>query len=152
MAVHEALLKRLPDSADTLQSNSDELIADLVKLDNSFREATAELEGRPLFASHPVYQYLARRYGLSLESFHWEPDVVPDAHALAELESKREEHPASVMIWEGPPAAESVRLLDDLGIRSIVISPGGNRPSEGDWLSLMKKNLAVLQALSAASP
>jgi zinc transport system substrate-binding protein len=59
------------------------------------------LAGRPLLGSHPVYQYLARRYGLSLVELHWEPEVVPDEAALGDLKEILAEHPAAVMLWEG---------------------------------------------------
>jgi zinc transport system substrate-binding protein len=39
-----------------------------------------------LLASHPVYQYLARRYGLNLRSLVWETDEVPKLENARNLE------------------------------------------------------------------
>lgn len=147
-AVRDALIKQLPEASGSLQSNAATLIEDLKKLDESFQSISTMIKDRPLFASHPVYQYAARRYQLSIESFHWEPEVVPDGKALAELKDRQSTHPAKVMIWEGEPATASVKLLSDLGIRSIVVSPCGNRPEEGDWLTQMKANSKALSSVA----
>jgi zinc transport system substrate-binding protein len=51
--------------------------------------AVADREpAKPLFASHPVHHYLARRYSLNLKSVMWEPDSVAPVdewQALARL-------------------------------------------------------------------
>jgi len=106
-----------------------------------------KLEGRPLLGSHPVYQYLARRYQLNLQAVHWEPEEVPDEGALEELRELLKDHPATVMIWEGEPAAESVDLLKKMGIDSVLFDPCGNRPEAGDFSSVMEANVKALEAL-----
>jgi zinc transport system substrate-binding protein len=105
------------------------------------------LAGRALLGSHPVYQYLARRYQLNLQAVHWEPEEVPGEEALGELRELLKEHPATVMIWEGEPAAASVALLKKLGIESLVFDPCGNRPETGDFSAVMETNVKALEAL-----
>jgi zinc transport system substrate-binding protein len=51
------------------------------------------------------------------------------------------------MIWEGEPLPESVAKLKEMGIESIVFDPCGNRPDEGDFLSVMKNNVANLRRI-----
>lgn len=106
-----------------------------------------KLEGRPLLGSHPVYQYLARRYQLNLQAVHWEPEEVPDEEALDELKELLKSHPATLMVWEGEPAAESVALLKKMGIDSVVFEPCGNRPEVGDFSTVMEANVKALEAL-----
>ena len=146
-AIRDALIRLKPDQKKTFEANAEKLFADLDSLDQSLKEIGKTLVNRNLIASHPVYQYLARRYQLKIQSLHWEPDVVPDDAAVAELDKLLENHPADVMIWEGDPVERSIDLLNEKEIRSIVFDPCGNRPESGDWLTVMKKNLTNLQSL-----
>lgn len=95
---------------------------------------------RPLLASHPVYPYLARRYGLNLMSVTWEPDKVPSAEQWSELEGVLRERPAGWMVWEDEPTEKSAVRLRALGVASIVLNPCANRPERGDFLSVMPDN------------
>ena len=110
----------------------------------AFAAAVANDSKRPLVGSHPVYQYLARRYSLNLLSVHWEPDELPSEQAMRELRELLETHPAKWMLWEGEPLAETVRALAELGIESVVFDPCGNVPDAGDYLSVMRRNAANL--------
>ena len=123
------------------------LKSDLLALDQALDSAFAPLSDEPLIGSHPVYQYLAERYGLNLRSLHWEPDTMPDASMWAELESLRENHGGSILLWEGTPLPEIVERLDGMGIQSVVFDPCGNRPESGDFLSVMRENLNNIEAL-----
>jgi len=76
-AVHDALSRRMPDQADTFSTNFHALEHDLLDLDARLEAITARDHAQPLLASHPVYQYLARRYSLNLKSVMWEPDAMP---------------------------------------------------------------------------
>ena len=100
---------------------------------------------RQLLASHPVYQYFKHRYGLNLQSVMWEPDAMPDAAQWSELARLLTGHPADWMIWEGKPAPESVTRLRSMGIDSLIFYPCGNRPGEGDFLSVMQQNVQNLE-------
>ena len=100
---------------------------------------------RPLLASHPVYQHLARRYGLNLRSVHWEPEAVPNPQQWAELERLLGDHPAKWMLWEAEPAPESVARLRALGVQSVVFDPCANRQATGDFLAVMRNNASNLR-------
>jgi zinc transport system substrate-binding protein len=95
--------------------------------------------------SHPVYQYLERKYGLNARSVHWEPDVQPDDTMIDELREVLSNHPARWMIWESEPRPESAALLTGLGLRSAVFNPCGNRPEAGDYLTVMQRNAEELR-------
>ena len=146
-ATLQALSRLLPEAKESLETSAQALYADLDQLDRDLSAAAKALGNRPLVASHPVYHYLARRYGLNLQSVLWEPDVVPDEAAIQELQGILAKHPAQAMIWEGDPAPASVAKLQALGIKSIVFDPCGNRPETGDWLSVMQGNVANLRGL-----
>ena len=154
-AVHDALARRRPANADAFGANLEALTNDLRKLDEQLMSIAREIDGEPLVASHPVYQYWARRYGFNLQSVTLEPDVVPDDRAMGVLKTILADHPAKIMIWEGDPDPRSVELLRTIGVRSVVFDPCGNIPDEGDFLTAMKRNTEalreVLAAISAAS-
>jgi zinc transport system substrate-binding protein len=56
-----------------------------------------------------------------------------------------EEHQATYMLWEGEPLQESVSKLMSKGIGSVIFSPSANRPEEGDFMTVMQKNIADLE-------
>jgi len=149
-AVRDALIEAMPDQKKTLNANADKLLADLDKLHANMQQVTQAIGDRPLVASHPVYQYFARRYGLDIEAVLWEPETVPTEADMEGLEKLLKEHNAKWMIWEGEPAEESVQKLQSLGVASVVVDPAGNRPDEGDWLSVMQQNVENLKAIADA--
>ena len=144
-AVREGLSRLLPAHRDSFEERYAELERDLLALDDQLRAIAEGAPGRPLLASHPVYQYLARRYGLNLKSVLWEPDTVPDDAQWRELQVILDGHAAGWMLWEGQPLPEAVKRLEALGVRSLVFDPCGNRPEEGDFLSVMRENAAQLR-------
>ncbi len=144
-AVMEALSRLLPEHKDAFEQRYAELEQDLLALDERLHTMVAQRRTQPLLASHPVYQYLARRYGLNLQSVLWEPDVTPDAGQWKELQSIVQGHAAAWMLWEGDPLPASVDELQTLGVKSLVFDPCGNTPEQGDFLSVMQQNVARLR-------
>jgi zinc transport system substrate-binding protein len=151
-AILEALVGHNPEHGDYFRANHAALVADLAALDRDLSAVVADLPDRPLVASHPVYQYLAKRYGMNLKSVMWEPDVSPNLAQWRELDHLRESHPARWMIWEGEPLAHVRERLEAQGVRSVVFDPCGNRPAEGDFLSVMKQNVVSLRTVYSKSP
>jgi zinc transport system substrate-binding protein len=148
-AIAAALADKRPDHADSIDANAAALRDELLQLDEDMMAAAALLADRPVVASHPVYQYWARRYGLNVKAVLWEPETVPDDNAMAELQTLLADHHATLMIWEGDPAEESVAKLQAIGVASVVFDPCGNRPDSGDWLTVMRTNIRNIA--SAAS-
>lgn len=124
-----------------------DLKSELLALDNAWEAEFSRFSGQPLLGSHPVYQYLKRRYNLNLKSVHWEPDVAPGLGMWDELKTLLLEHPAKVMLWEGEPLPETKARLSEMGIQTVVFDPCGNRPESGDFLSVMKQNLINIQSI-----
>lgn len=151
LAVRDTLIKAMPDQKKTLEKNTSKLLADLATLHEDMQSVTAAIGDRPLVASHPVYQYFARQHKLNIASVLWEPETVPKADDMKTLKAILADHAAGWMIWEGEPAAESVELLKAIGVKSVVVDPSGNRPDEGDWLTVMRQNIENLQAVTAGA-
>ena len=145
--VHGALLELKPEDKKGLDERFNSLAGELKVMHMKLLEIGKKLEGRPLVGSHSIYQYLARRYDLNLRTVHWEPDVVPDEKGMDELKEILMDFPAKVMIWEDTPKAESVEKLKEMGIKSVVFNPAGNRPENDDFLKTMRGNVASLGEL-----
>ncbi len=81
----EALARKRPAAKAQIDRNLAALTADLLALDQHMAEIARSDPARPLLASHPFYQYLARRYGLNLKSLMWEPDdTIPEISSGAD--------------------------------------------------------------------
>ena len=146
-AIAEALSQARPPRAAKFRERFAALETELVELDEQLAAAAGKLEDTAILFSHPVYQYLEERFRLNSHSVHWEPDEAPNPELWRELEASLENHPAQLMIWEAKPAAEIIRRLDALGIRTAVFSPCANAPAEGDWLSAMRAGAAALEKM-----
>jgi zinc transport system substrate-binding protein len=150
-AIAEAFAEERPGSADEIAKRAARLDADLADLDLQLRGALSALESEAVIFSHPVYQYLERRYGLDGYSLHWEPDEVPDAEQWRELEKLLGSHPARVMLWEAKPAQETQRRLEALGIGVVVFELAAGWPPELEFLEAMYANVARLQSASGGA-
>ncbi|MEB3161342.1 MAG: metal ABC transporter substrate-binding protein [Synechocystis sp.] len=146
-AIRGALTKLRPDLAETFQGNFETLKQDLEAFDQQLLDITANKHQIPLLASHPVYQYFARAYGLNLKSLHWEPDDVPTEVQWQELQKLLQSHPAQWIIWEDTPNPETVAQLKQLNINSLVFNPLGNQSDPEDFISLMNQNLSSLKPI-----
>ncbi len=134
----EALKALLPDHAASIQSELDRLLLDLQQVDQRFQQQLEPLAKQPWIASHPVYEYFARRYGLDMISMHWEPDQTPTEEQWTEFDAVLKEHPAKCMLWEDEPTAATRQALQQRGVEVFVLRPCGNRPAQGDLLDMWK--------------
>jgi zinc transport system substrate-binding protein len=144
-AVGGALSKLVPASKETMEKNTEALKDELDALDERMSGLSRRWGSQPVVASHPVYHYLARRYGMNLQALLWEPENVPDDKAMADLNALLSAHRARWMIWEGEPAKESVEKMEAVGLKNVVFDPCGNVPDSGDFLSVMKANVEALE-------
>lgn len=140
-----ALSELTPSHAEQYRKNMAVLQRDLLLLDRRMAAVFEQLRQRPLLFSHPVYQYLQRRYGINGASVHWEPDTQP---ALADWTALREllrTHPATVMLWEDTPLSDTAARLAGRGIESVVFHMLANRPPQGDFMTAMLANAQRLE-------
>ena len=144
-AIADAMTRKQPALEEVFVRNFTALEVDLLDLDNQIQSIVVTRPDLSLMASHPVYQYFQRRYGLNLQSVMWEPGEVPGEVQWAGLERILKEHPARWMIWESEPHPQSVKRLRGMGVESIVFNPAGNRPEAGDFLNVMRQNVKHLQ-------
>jgi zinc transport system substrate-binding protein len=145
-AVRLALGAHWPEHDALFEDRFASLAADLEAIDGELAAATIDADVRPVVFSHPVYQYLARRYGLIGDSVHFEPDVMPEPGQWAELDHLLEHRRAQWMIWEAEPIPEIREALAERGCGVIVVAPCATPPTNGDYLDVMRRNAAALRA------
>ena len=150
-AVADAIVARgLADEQD-VRDRLDALQAELSTLD---AEAESLLSGRGdtgFIATHPRYQYFARRYGLSVSSLEWEAGSDPDATGLEELRQRVSDTGAGVLIWEAEPSADAVRAAGEIGVESAVFETMAHRPAEGDFLDTFRAALSDIRQAAGVS-
>jgi zinc transport system substrate-binding protein len=104
-----------------------------------------------LLGNHPAWNYLAKRYGWKVKSFHLELDTLIDADALAELKAFLADHSAEYILWEAEPAVEvAAKLEQELGLKSIVFDPcetleEDKRAAGHNFLTVMNNNVTRLE-------
>ena len=146
-AIYKAIARKLPDQNTELSKNYEKLKAGLLALDRDMNAIGDRIDQKPLLASHPIYQYLARRYKMNIKMMMWEPDQDPGEYEWQNLQQILSEHAARWMIWEGTPLEGSKQRLKKLGIKSLVFAPCMNRPDKGDFLTVMYDNITNLSII-----
>lgn len=139
-AIAKALSELAPDQAAGFEERLASLEERLNQLDQELKLGFEQLEGQPVWFSHPVYQYLENRYSINGRSVHWEPDEAPGTRSWIEFQNLSRDHPGKLMLWEGEPLGEVRGQLTELGIMSVVFDPLGNRPGQGDYFEAMGQN------------
>ncbi len=141
-----AFSRKRPELAEQFAANGEALSAELAVLDAELLALAEQLSGQHFIASHPIYQYLARRYQLRITELMWEPEMELGNKELNDLQRALAKQPtAQWMIWEGEPSADNRDLLKKRGLNGLVFAPVFNRPEQGDWLSAMRANIKQLQ-------
>ncbi|SDX83333.1 metal ABC transporter substrate-binding protein [Citreimonas salinaria] len=138
--------RRMRNIADRIAQNRAALRDDLMALDARAQSVAAGLENTTILATHPVYQYFARAYGLTIESLGWEAGAMPSAEQWDALAALQAETGAETLVWEAAPRDEALARAEDMGLRSVVFPPLAAPPREGDFLSVMSDVLDALEA------
>lgn len=149
--IHKALSRLLPDCRDALDSNLASLTSDLDALHKAFGELTEVLDGEHMLASHPAYNYVARRYGWKVTNLDLDPAVMPDEKSMAQIKAIVDKESALVILWETKPLEKiAERLEEQLKLKSIVFSPCEILDEESirrgqDYIGVMNENIRCLQ-------
>lgn len=146
-AVLGALTELVPADQERMQSNLGLLRRELLERSAGMEQAVNSRPDTAVVFSHPVYQYLQRRFGMDGESVHFEPDMRPGEAAIEELDALLASRPSGWFIWEGTPIEENRRLIEDLDLQGIVLDPGGAPPETGDLLDVLDSNVAALRTI-----
>jgi zinc transport system substrate-binding protein len=131
------------------RGRAEALRADLEKLDKEYAAGLKTCQRREIVTSHAAFGYLADRYGLrQIGLTGLTPEDEPSPQHLAEVTAGAREHHATTIFFEtlvSPKVAETIAR--EVGAKTAVLDPiEGLRPgSSGDYLSVMRTNLATLR-------
>ena len=108
-----------------------------------------KLNGVPLLASHPIYEYLAKAYRLNLRAMHWEPEELPRPAQWEALDALLKQHTSHVMLWEDTPIHSIAQRLEERGVQVVVFRPQGGPTKNEGFLEVMQDNLKSLEGIQA---
>ena len=147
----EVIFKKMmnvwPEHRQIFQQNFNTLINELEDLNGRF-EALGKIT---LYASHPAYNYLARRYGWKITNFDFDPSEPLNESQIKSVQVALKKDPVKIMLWEERPIDSSAEILEkNFGLKSIEFSPCENISSEElsngfDYLNAMSENLKNLE-------
>lgn len=120
------------------------LRADLEALDIASQTALEGLQDVTIIATHPRYQYLARRYALSVASLEWEAGATPTEADVADLKTLAQATGAQVLIWEAAPSAVAFAMTSDLGLQNVVFAPLAHSVEGQSYLEAISDAVAAV--------
>lgn len=139
--IHDRLRQLRPDLEETLRNNYQGLERDLREIDGKLESAVGTQHGLPILFSHPIYDYLTRRFELNAQSVQWEPEEMPSPEEFVALAERLKEHPAKWMVWEDEPGAAIRAKLRELGVECAVVAPASNMgASWAGWMDRQVEN------------
>ena len=148
--VLEGLKRILPDHEADLDGRFAALARDLGEIDAALTKMAEGYDGHPILASHPAYNYLAKRYGLNMVNLDLDPEETPGEETFASLAKLLEEKPARHILWESAPAPSiAARFAKELGVTSVEFSPcelmeKADLAAGEDYLTVMRRNVEAL--------
>ena len=147
--IRDALTKADPANAESYGANFDTLAADLASLDVAYQAACEGYDGQVLATSHPAFNYMARRYGLKVANFGFEPDELPSDEAMEHFRHEAGHQGFTVLLWEAAPSGEVKAAFDACGVTSVFLDPLEQPPGGGkyDYLTQARANVTTLEGL-----
>jgi zinc transport system substrate-binding protein len=157
--VADAVAARLaqidPDHAADYAARGKALHDELTKLDGEFAAGLKTCQRREVFTSHAAFGYLAKRYGLEqIALTGLSPDSEPTPQHLTEVARQARDRHATTIFFETLVSPRVAQVLAaEVGAKAAVLDPieGLEPGSSGDYLSVMRDNLAALRDALACS-
>ena len=118
-------------------------------LDQELQTLGHLLKEKTLLASHPAYDYLARRYDWQLISFDLDPETPLTQEQTKSLAAAIESNHPTAILWESEPNAEiSAQVLATWGLPSVVWDPCES-PPEGESAGFIERQRANAARLTS---
>ncbi len=149
-AVAARLSELDPSLAASVEANDAALAATMADLRAEFAAALATCASRDLVVSHEAFGYLAHAFGLTQVGISGlSPEAEPSPARMKDVADLVREKGISTIYYEtlvDPKVAQTI--ADETGASAAVLDPlEGLAPgSTGDYVSVMKDNLATLVA------
>ena len=151
-AIADALIQLRPEHTAEFEAGFASLEKDLQELHAGFAALGAQPEGEFLYASHPAYNYLAKRYGWRIVNLDLDPEAMPTEQSLAQVRQRLQESRGRHLLWESDPDPAIVGALRELGLQSMAVSPCEGTPDAGspDYLAQMRASIVSISAAFAS--
>ena len=137
------------DNASPYRTRATELGTELGQLDREFTDGLKDCQRHDIVVSHAAFGYLADRYGLrQIPITGLTPEDEPTPQHLASAAEEAKRVGATTVFFEtlvSPRVAEVVATT--IGAETAVLDPieGLEPGASGDYLSVMRENLATLR-------
>jgi len=142
-AILDAMCAAFPEDADAFRASHAEVARELSELDAAFAELAPKLRDVNVIASHPAYDYLARRYAFDVTNLDLDPEAALDEESKAALTAAVKPGVRNLLLWESPPGEAALAAVPD-AVRSIVVTPAENPEAGESFPALMRANAARL--------
>lgn len=143
-AIAAAIAGRQLAPADEVYARFGTLRSELEALDALAQSSLAGLSDTVIVATHPRYQYFARRYGLEISSLEWEAGAKPTEGELEDLRVLVDNAGAQVLIWEAEPPSDALAATQALGLINIIFPPLSRLPEGTSFLAEFEAAIAAL--------
>jgi zinc transport system substrate-binding protein len=150
-AIAAAVISRGLATEGDVEARLAELRSELTELDAKAQDALSGLEDVTMIATHPRYQYFARRYSLSITSLEWDAGAMPNDDQLADLERLSTELDARILIWEAQPPREAIELAEALGLQSVVFETWASQGTPDNFFDAYKQAVSGLSEAASQS-
>ncbi|MEM9845537.1 MAG: metal ABC transporter substrate-binding protein [Pseudomonadota bacterium] len=151
-AVAAAIVARGAASDAEVEPRLASLLSDLEQLDSDAQSALSAAGDTPIIATHPRYQYLADRYGLSITSLEWEAGATPNDEEIAELRDVINDTGSRILVWEARPKMGGLEAVAALGMTNVVFEPMAHPPQSSDYVDAFNEAIDELASAVALRP
>jgi zinc transport system substrate-binding protein len=145
----EVLAVRDPGRADDYRGRAAHVAADLDGLDAELRARISQFPSKKIVTFHAAWDYMARRYGITiLASIEESPGREPGPQFIAEIVRLVRENDLRALFAEPQfPAKAAEAIAGECDVKVLVLDPLGGEgvPGRGDYLSLMRYNVGVME-------
>ena len=148
--ISEALIKAYPGRAASFRQNLALYIRELDALHHELLEELTPLKNKKMLVFHDAWRYFAAAYGLEIAAvFQTSPGREPTPRDMRGLYALVKKHAIKIIFSEPQlPNASIAPLLQDLGLKLVVLDPlGGTVPGDSYARMLRRNALAIRRAL-----
>jgi zinc transport system substrate-binding protein len=148
--VGKSLEKADPDHAADYRKNTEDLVAELGKLNSAYEAGLKNTATRTFITTHSAFGYLAERYGLTQQGIAGlDPEAEPSPARIQEIHTVAEKEKATTVFFETLASDRTAKTLaKDIGLKTDVLDPleGITGKSKGaDYIEVMESNLTALR-------
>jgi len=152
LTIKETLVTKLPDYAETFESNYETLISELDALDAEFKKLTDETSKDTFFVSHAAFGYIAGHYGLTqVPVAGLNSQSEPSQKELTSIVDLAKERNIKYIFFEQNVNSKLAKIIQqEVGAESLVLHNLSILTKEDisnneTYFSLMEKNIEALR-------